>query len=52
MRATSFCSASEMIEIEPCPARELLDRVEAGHVQHAVHVAAILLAARRGSFPA
>ncbi len=38
----------EQIEVRVIPAAELLDAIERGHVEHGVHIGAILLAARRG----
>jgi len=40
--------ASEDLSLEMVPARELVPRFEAGEIVHAVHIAAILLAGRRG----
>jgi 8-oxo-dGTP pyrophosphatase MutT (NUDIX family) len=39
---------TEVLDVELLPATELISRFEAGDIVHGVHVAAILLAARRG----
>lgn len=40
--------ASEVITVRRCPVRYLLDEIAQGHLVHASHIAAVLLAARRG----
>jgi 8-oxo-dGTP pyrophosphatase MutT (NUDIX family) len=40
--------SSEELEVVLVPASELLELIEAGHIVHAAHVGAILLAQRRG----
>jgi 8-oxo-dGTP pyrophosphatase MutT (NUDIX family) len=42
--------AGEMLEVVTVPARELVSCIDRGEIIHWVHVAAILLAARRGYF--
>jgi 8-oxo-dGTP pyrophosphatase MutT (NUDIX family) len=40
--------ASEVIAVRRRPLRGLLGEIESGHMAHAAHIAAVLLAARRG----
>jgi hypothetical protein len=39
---------SEELEVVLVPVAELFGLIESGHIVHAAHIAAILLAARRG----
>jgi hypothetical protein len=45
---TSRLEPSEVLSVELVPESELVSRFEGGDVVHAVHLAALLLAARRG----
>jgi hypothetical protein len=40
--------ASEVIAVHRCPLRSLMSEIESGHMVHAAHIGAVLLAAKRG----